>query len=409
MKALYTSLACMLIATSTFAQMPINRQINYEIRPAEIYYNGQSDVSSDGEVVTRIGTTAPDGSWYDYYCFMFFCSSTPCTYVNNDPDVWLQWATGQPWDQEFDLRMEAYEDDDGVHCEYNAAEDDDYYWSYATWTEGLSTSISQNALRWSSAWYSNDNDNDGGWLFPNSAVWNLKLKTAWRYTHGETCDDPLDFGQLNFNASYNHFNSTSREILGSDGGGAPLVYNDNMDNASADVFYQFSISEPTSVTITTQSEYTSFDTYLRLYNANCTDVIALNDDVQQGVLQSEIQVDLEPGTYKIQVEGYNASEGTFQLQMFVGPSTLGVSEEKGIVSLNAYPNPAVDVLNLEVDSEMTGELDISIYNVLGKEVFREVMQAAQVVTIPVNHLTTGTYNIVVRNEDKISFSKLVKK
>ncbi len=410
----FTKQLCMLAvlaipsASAVMAQGPTNNSINFEIRPYIVTYDGFSDVSSDGEVVAKIRTTNPDGGWYDYICYQYPCVSTPCTWVNENPDAFLQYATNQPWDHTFDLQFEGMEDDDVDPCNYNPAEDDDYFLSYATWTwdGGFTTSISQNALRWPSTWYNNDNDDTNGFILPNSDIWDLSLHTAWRYTNGDNCANPLTFGTLNFNSNYGHFNSTSRLIEGTYGGLTPLIYTNTANNASADVYYSFVLTEPAEISISTVNAFTAWDTFLRLFNANCTEAIALNDD-SEGTQQSTIVVALDPGEYKIQVEGFNAQQGNFLLEIEVGPSTLSLNPAKDEMPLSVYPNPTSDFLNINITQEWGSDVILSMFDLSGRKVYQQRENGQEVIRFSTGDFAPGVYSILVEGNNRIGQSKVV--
>ncbi|MGB6035330.1 MAG: T9SS type A sorting domain-containing protein [Cryomorphaceae bacterium] len=410
-----TGLSVLLLFTTSVSTLcgqsptaPTNLQINYEITTNIITYDGFSDVSSDGEVVARIRTTNPDGTFTSFNCIQFPCVATPCQFVNATPLSFLQSQVGQPYDQEFDLQFQGMEDDDSDPCTYNPDEDDDYYLAYATWNSGFSTSISQNGGRYPSRWYSNDNG-FGGFLLPNSDIWDLQLKTAFRYTHGNSCNDPLTYGVLNFNTSYDHFNSTSQELAGEISTFSPLFYDNTADFSSADVYYSFELTEPTEISISTVNEvneFTDFDTYLRLFNADCSEIITQNDDVD-GTVQSRIVTALDPGLYKIQVEGYQANAGKFFLQIQVGPSTLSVDQIVKEKMISLYPNPTSDLLNIQLDQSLGTDVTILMYDLLGRQVYNKQSQGQSNFQMLVGHLESGTYRVVVTGEKGTSQSAVV--
>lgn len=413
MKKLYLKLLALslvlIYAGNSKGQQPLDLGINFEIKLSELYYDGFSDVSSVGELVTQIQTWDPVLGWSEFGCETFTCASTPMTLQNTSPDSYLRWGMGGAFDYEFDLKFIGMEDDDSNPCNYNPDEDDDYYEEYATWTSGFTTSITQNAFRWPSMWYSNDNDDTGGWLLPQSDIWDIKLKTAWRYTHGDDCTDPLDFGQVGPNTNVYHFNSTDRSIEAEHSQNVPLCYTNTGNNLSADVYYRIELTEPSEIVITTIAENsTNFDTYLRVFEADCATVVEENDDYIPGEeVQARIETSLSAGVYIIQVEGYSANEGQFYLGVEVGNSTLSVREHNDPDLISLYPNPATDVLNIDLSDDLGTEVTISMFNILGQEVYNSQVSGQNLVRIPVSNYPPGTYNVIVRSGTRVSYQKVI--
>lgn len=84
----------------------------------------------------------------------------------------------------------------------------------------------------------------------------------------------------------------------------------------------------------------------------------------------------------------------------------------GIVSLSAYPNPVVNTLNLHFVSSSSGNYNISITGVTGKQYYNGTYKATQgesVTGIPVNQLAAGVYMVTVKDaEGKTTILKFVK-
>jgi hypothetical protein len=89
---------------------------------------------------------------------------------------------------------------------------------------------------------------------------------------------------------------------------------DNLDTwggPSQDEWYQFSLPVAGNVVISLCDGGTTFDSYLWLLGDDCVTELASNDD--SCGLQSEMIVDLNPGTYVICVEGYSSNSGDYSL------------------------------------------------------------------------------------------------
>lgn len=162
-------------------------------------------------------------------------------------------------------------------------------------------------------------------------------KSVWRYTNGGDCATPLTFGTLVSGVSKTHVNSNRTTPAGAS---SNMGYTNVLGNAASDVYYSFTISVPSNVTISTNNAGTNYDTYLRLYNSTtCGTQIAFNDDFG-GSTTSFINIDLCAGTYVILVEGYSSNVGDFNLSVLatddpvVAESISGISNGTTICSGN---------------------------------------------------------------------------
>ena len=99
---------------------------------------------------------------------------------------------------------------------------------------------------------------------------------------------------------------------------------DNFDtygNPSPDEWYQFSLPVEGNVLISLCDGGTNYDSYLRLLSEDCLSEIVSNDDACG--LQSELDVFLSSGTYRICVEGYWDSAGAYSLDVTTDAPSQG--------------------------------------------------------------------------------------
>jgi hypothetical protein len=73
-------------------------------------------------------------------------------------------------------------------------------------------------------------------------------------------------------------------------------------------------------------------------------------------------------------------------------TVIGIEEIEDFIGLEAYPNPASDVVNLRVEG-MEGLLQVRVYDMAGKQVMvdRLRVQSGSVLTYPVDNLRPGMY------------------
>jgi len=74
--------------------------------------------------------------------------------------------------------------------------------------------------------------------------------------------------------------------------------------------------------------------------------------------------------------------------------------------VDIYPVPAYDHVNIRLN--MAGNIYISIYDLIGSEVFRQTVQSSGEVNIPVpvRNLPEGMYIVTIRSEQEIISRKL---
>lgn len=96
------------------------------------------------------------------------------------------------------------------------------------------------------------------------------------------------------------------------------AYRDMGFNPSPDVWYQLVLDQTTVLTAQTCGGSTNFDTELRVVAADCSTVLAQNDNSVRcapSLLESWLLVSLDAGTYYVVVEGNGSASGTFTLNL----------------------------------------------------------------------------------------------
>ena len=87
--------------------------------------------------------------------------------------------------------------------------------------------------------------------------------------------------------------------------------------------------------------------------------------------------------------------------------TNSVEENLSNMLSNAYPNPASNFVNFDVEMQNVQSASIAIYNMMGQEVVRQDINDSHV-SINVSDLTDGIYfySLIVNNET-VKTNKLV--
>jgi spore coat protein U-like protein len=91
-------------------------------------------------------------------------------------------------------------------------------------------------------------------------------------------------------------------------------------------------------------------------------------------------------------------------------SVVGVNNTQSNISLNAYPNPATDVLTLQISNYNNEKLMYQLYDLNGKLISSEQIGVSQT-QINTATLPTATYFIDVLNQEnkKVQSFKILKK
>ncbi len=183
------------------------------------------------------------------------------------------------------------------------------------------------------------------------------IREFWRYAGGTTTATALDFGTLDNNRLYSHINNNRRAPDLPNLDGTPFGYRSTKGNASPEVNYRFTLSQPAQVTLTTNYTTTAFDTRIvltRVVNGNEVPV-AENDNISGSNKKSTLNLTLCDGIYNVYVEGSEEEEtGIFELSVLqqpapaatlagtiTGPAQLPVPREAGpaFVTIVQQPTP----------------------------------------------------------------------
>lgn len=92
-------------------------------------------------------------------------------------------------------------------------------------------------------------------------------------------------------------------------------------------------------------------------------------------------------------------------------ATLGIDEFKEInLVITAYPNPAIDILNLVVSNDQYDDLSFTLFDINGKIVTNTSKMISSETNVSMQGLTKGVYFLAVnRNSKAIKTFKIIKK
>jgi hypothetical protein len=78
------------------------------------------------------------------------------------------------------------------------------------------------------------------------------------------------------------------------------------------------------------------------------------------------------------------------------------------LSVNLFPNPAKDALNITTENNASGEVNIQILNSMGESVYNQVVEAGLVQTIDIASFIPGVYYVTVIAEGESKIIRLLK-
>lgn len=115
-------------------------------------------------------------------------------------------------------------------------------------------------------------------------------------------------------------------------------------------------------------------------------------------------------TSKIRLQFISNRWVTRQGWKLVYSPTQEIGQQSGITHLSIFPNPASTQLNLRAGFEQAGKTTISIYNIMGQEVFTEVTHVEKNLSreIDISQLMPGIYLFEVATPKGKSLQKFIK-
>ncbi len=79
-----------------------------------------------------------------------------------------------------------------------------------------------------------------------------------------------------------------------------------------------------------------------------------------------------------------------------------------ILKLSFYPNPFNQFLNISFNEIINNDVEVFIYDVVGKAVLYKKYKASQFIYIPVRNLANGSYYLNITSNNKKFSTKLIK-
>lgn len=208
-----------------------------------------------------------------------------------------------------------------------------------------------------------------------------------------------------------------------------LPYHDNGSNQGApdvtgssagDVAYRFTLTEESELSLNTCLPGSSFDVDSYVFHGDTPcdgTLVVYNDGLQECGWHSRLDwtcaAPLPAGTYVVVISGYEGQEGNFELELSrEGCGTVDAEERPGSLRLSQNaPNPFNPTTTLSYQVELTGQVKLTVHDLLGREVAVLVdgMQEAGLhqVAFDGSRLASGLYLYTLRTERAVLTRKMI--
>ena len=184
-------------------------------------------------------------------------------------------------------------------------------------------------------------------------------------------------------------------------------------NTSPGVWYTF-LGAGRSATVSTCNQ-ANFDTKISVFSGSCGGLVCVagNDDAAGCGLTSSVTFPAAPGVrYYVLVHGFSSATGNFSLTLTCGVNPIvqddpGNTVASGKIAL--FPNPARDVVNVNV-SDFIGRTAIAtVFNNVGQKVQQVNLGEIQIPTerIELGNLAAGMYYLSLNVEGDVFTEKFI--
>lgn len=305
-----------LLNAMAFAQSNTFTNINYTAEIVELYSSADIDWATQDDIVMRV--------WIDGEgtgCLYWQCDA-PCYQPYNKAYI----RNNVSHSSNLNVFIEGHESSTSDYCTFYPSSD---YLHEADWVNITDGGYVANDNRQQGIW--KYNNAPGGGEFVGLEHYKFKYRLIWRYSRGETFQEPIEFGSLGLSQSLQEYGNN---ITGEQPG--TLSWRNDAGTPSPDVYYSFYLEQASQVTLSTDNLLRTFDTQLTLFDESGNQV-AFDDDggTQLDGYGSIIQKPLSPGLYIVRVEGYESQTGNFNLQINVGNEVSTYQQNFGNVTVNA--------------------------------------------------------------------------
>lgn len=219
-------------------------------------------------------------------------------------------------------------------------------------------------------------------------------------------DEPCDAILLTVNntCNYSTFDNTSATLTTS----VPIP--NCVFTAYRDLWFKVIVPASGELTIYTQSGGLTNAVLTLYYGSSCNGLVefACIDDVGGNYMPSTTITGATPGeVLYIRVGGANSNDyGTFGICVFDINSTVNIEENKTF-DYFIYPNPATDILNIELSDLLTNNLQIYLYNMEGRMMKVYPQTFKNKIQLNVESLAKGFYTLSISKGNEVITKSIV--
>jgi Secretion system C-terminal sorting domain len=172
----------------------------------------------------------------------------------------------------------------------------------------------------------------------------------------------------------------------------------------------------TSITITSVTGLPPGITYQCVPN-NCTFpggsngcILLSGTPTTAGFYPILVNIQIDGTTFGIPIPSQSQVVDVYSININQSTGIAGIGQSSGFDLLPSYPNPASDYTNMVYATPLDGDFTLGVFNILGKEVFSQVIRGKRGVNtkrINTVEFSPGIYIITLTNGEKILTGKLI--
>jgi hypothetical protein len=133
---------------------------------------------------------------------------------------------------------------------------------------------------------------------------------------------------------------------------------------------------------------------------------------------SSVETSIEGNAYVVEASvGQSSAIGTFYvtkyavLQGFIQPYT--VSQLKALLPFSnfeatVFPNPFLDHVTISFSEQIKGNVEVEVYDMLGRTIFSKSYSANQVIEVSFNQLPVANYILKMTTNGQVYLKKIIK-
>lgn len=212
---------------------------------------------------------------------------------------------------------------------------------------------------------------------------------SWKFPGG----NPLTSDDTTVVVVYNSVGDYTASLIASNDYGTDTAKHQLIIRPSAEASYTFGVD---NLTLTANNNSTNADTYLWTFG-----------DGESSTLENPIHEYSSTGNYHITLRAYNScSVDSTSKNLFI----VNIDDPLNELDIKLYPNPSYGIYTLDVASFKADEIDIKIYDVLGRLVKAKHWAKTQKIheDINIEDQPAGNYIFQLNYQGRILTGKLIK-